>query len=339
MSAARPASIRNAVWRALLGSALLAICLAGCAGATAVSTPTAVPPAPTPLPAAAGRVTGKLVWNAQPAPGVEVRLCDAGRLRLCPRSDLTGRTDANGVFVLDDIPAGAYAAAVQAPPSADFFYLTSGAFIDPALYRVAAGMTLDLGIQPLYRLDLRIHPVTGDVSTGLRLAWDAYPGADYYEVSVAPAFGEPVLANARVASTTLEVAAALPDCAYSWWVEAFDEQNGKLAENGRPGAFDVAGGASCVIDGLAPDGLAGVAAEGARLSWAAHPAAVEYRVTLWSLTDQERPRVLDFAQATLPELVVQEALAPGAYAWVVIARDGAGRQVAGSQTARFAVGR
>jgi hypothetical protein len=271
---------------------------------------------------------------------VEVRLCDAARLHLCPRSGIAARTDAGGVFALNGVPVGAYAAAVQAPPTTDYFYLTSGAFIEPAVYRVAASATLDLGIQPLYRLDLQLDPAADAGPGGTSLRWEAYPEADYYEVSVAPAFGEPVLANARVTSTTLEVAAALPDCAYSWWVEAFDEQNGKLAENARPGAFEVAGGgASCVVGGLAPDGLSETPGKGARLTWTAHPAAVEYRVTLWSLTDQERPRALDFAQATLPELVVEEALAPGAYAWVVSARDGAGRQVGGSQTARFSVGR
>jgi hypothetical protein len=328
------------VQRALPGSAALAwlvISLAACSGAAPALTPT---PAPTPAPVPAGRVTGRLMWNGRPAAGVEVRLCDPAQLHRCPRGSLSGRSDADGVFALEDVPSGAYAAAVQAPPGADFFYLTAGAFIDPAIYRVEAGTTLDLGVQPLYRLDLRIHPAEGASPAGARLSWEAYPEADYYEVSLAPAFGDPVLANARVASATLEVAEALPDCAYAWWVEAFDDQNGKLAENGRPGAFEVAGGgASCVLGGLSPDGLAEVPAKGLRLTWAAHPAAVEYRVTLWSLTDQDQPRALDFAQATQPELAVEKALAPGAYAWVVTARDGAGRQVAGSETARFIIGR
>ena len=292
-------------------------------------------------------MNGRLRWNAQVAANVEVRLCVLDRLSACQDDALTTRTGADGAFSLSQVPPGEYSVAIQAPPSNDFFYLTAGAFVEPAQYTVEDGGMLDLGDQAIYRLDLEVDsPQHNSFITDANpvLTWQAYPGAEYYEVSLAPAYGDPILSNARVYSPSLAVETALLGCPYTWWVEAFDEQNGKLAENGRPSQFTVEGqSASCVIDGLAPADGARISGNPLALAWAPHPLAQSYRVTLWRENGQDdaadEELVLYLSPASRPTTPLAGPLSPGDYAWTVNAYSPEGAQIAGSEPAEFTVGR
>lgn len=319
---------------------------------TATPVPTATPAptqAPFSLPPATpdkgkANVEGHVVWNGKPAANISVRVCeDLSTLGGCKGRKYESKTNAQGDYRITGIEPGEYSFEAKAFDSVYWLFTTQGA-INARKFALSADKTEVLRPFTVYKLDLKVtnprHKASVKDARPL-LTWDKYPGADYYEIYLAPKQGEALLVDQRVyAKDGAEIAApsALQNCAYSMRVEAFNADKVKIAEHEESYVeFTVTNQATkCVVDLTAPRRDATVAGAGLKLAWEAHAQADEYRVVLYP-TDKPSDKVLDFVRAAESVLTLDKTLEPGKYTWWVQVIDKQGKRVAGSEPQFFTV--
>ena len=341
------------------GAVLACLLAAALASAQMPVTPPATGPAPTsaalaeaPLPVVllptlvpapeGGYVKGRVVWNGAPIKGVQVSLCNETSYALgCVGEAASVQSDADGQYLMADVPPGEYNLALRAPGSEQWIYITEGLGINPARYTVDKDQTLHVADQSLYQFDLQLlepAPDSSVTSDAPVLKWAQYPDADWYEIYLAPEKGDAVFARFQATSNELAVTEPLQNCGYYWQVEAISRQHGKLAESNRRGSFNVTGQpVSCVLELAAPANDAEIGGKEVELVWAAHPRATSYTLLLWNESSPEHELVLDRVAVGDTRYRVTDELEPGTYVWAVYAFDATGRQVAGSEVRRFSV--
>ncbi|MBW4485952.1 MAG: hypothetical protein KME14_25790 [Tildeniella torsiva UHER 1998/13D] len=195
-----------------------------------------------------GNVQGKVLYNSQPAVGIEVQLCEQFSQFVggCDGKIYEAKTDENGEYVITDVEPKVYQALLARVFDTDsYVFLTTGvAGVSSAEYDVAADKTLFADTTNLFKGDLKlVNPKAGaKVSAeGLELQWEAYPDAAYYKFNIYP---EEVTATAdyigeRVDGTSFVLDNPLQKGVYRWQVEAYNDQDQKLSESSSDIKFTV----------------------------------------------------------------------------------------------------
>ena len=199
--------------------------------------------------AGTGNVQGKVLYNSKPAENIEVTLCEKFNQFFggCDGQKYVARTDANGEYVVTNVPPKTYEALTARVFDTKFYvFATTGITgLASAKYDVVADKTLFVPPTNLFKSDLKtLNPKAGEKvsAENLELRWAAYPDAAYYKFSIYPedvSVTSPYI-NERVDATSFAIDKPLPKGTYRWQVEAYNEDKVKLAESDRDVKFTIA---------------------------------------------------------------------------------------------------
>ena len=288
-----------------------------------------------------GNVFGEIRWNGTGAVGLEVELCaDFSSFSGCGSQPVNGKTDENGRYLFKDVDPGVYALSVRVFDSDDWLYISSG-ILSSAEFEVEAGKTLTIGIQNIFKLDMRLlEPTNGSKVAGeeMLLDWDDYPEADYYKVSMYPDEGDAILIDKRVNESSLQVDLLPVNCGYRWSVEAFNSERIKIAETAEQFDFSVEGlNGSCLLLIEEPADGAEIRGDNIVLDWEDSPLAATYKILMWNDDDPDRTNVLDFEEVNESSYRFAQTLEPARYVWSVTAYDASGDKIGGTEIFDFTV--
>ncbi|MDQ6788808.1 MAG: fibronectin type III domain-containing protein [Acidobacteriota bacterium] len=197
-----------------------------------------------------GNVQGKVLYNDQPASGIEVRICENFSTLMgveCKGKTLTTKTGSDGVFVLADLEPKTYGGLTAKVFSTSYYVYPQEGIMTAQKFTVEADKTIFADDINLFKDDLKTtNPKAGAKADAknLELKWNAYPDAAYYKVSLFPdAGGLAPVSNERTDDPTYTVTENLPNGKYSLKVVAYNAKDHKLAENSDDIKFTVTGGA------------------------------------------------------------------------------------------------
>ena len=194
-----------------------------------------------------GNVQGKVMFNSKPVAGIEVTLCEEfSRFGSgCGGETFTAKTDESGEFVIANVPPKEYQALMAKVFDTDtYVFATQGYGISSATYKVEPDRTVFAQTTNLFKADLKVAtPKAGSSvsAAGLALAWDPYPDAAYYKLSLFPeaaAVTSPYISY-RVDSVAFTPTKPIEKGSYRLEVEAYNDQDVKLATNTNDLNFDV----------------------------------------------------------------------------------------------------
>lgn len=195
-----------------------------------------------------GNVQGKVLFNGKPVEGIEVKLCEKFNQFFggCSGKTYTAKTDADGDYVVTNIPPATYEGLMARVFDTDsYIFATTGiAGLASAKYEVAADKTLFVRPTNLFKSDLKVlNPKAGSKvsAAGLELKWQEYPDAAYYKLSLYPSDSSvtsPYIGQ-RVEATSFAADKPLPKGEYRIQLEAYNEDDQKLAESARDVKFTV----------------------------------------------------------------------------------------------------
>ncbi|MCL5429017.1 MAG: carboxypeptidase-like regulatory domain-containing protein [Chloroflexi bacterium] len=289
-----------------------------------------------PAPAAgAGNVVGRLLWNGQPVIDLPVKLCDEIEFfGGCQGQEYDTTTDSSGVFVFADIPPMTYGLTFHSLESDDWMYFTSG-ILDARDFEVTAGDVLNVGDQNIVKFDVQlVQPAEESQVSQARpvLEWQAYPEADYYEITLSSQRGYSIFLFDELQETSIASTEDLLNCNYGWYVKAYNDQGIQIAETEGIWHFDeVNQPYSCYVTGLSPADGATASAGNLTLTWDLHELAAYYKINMYG-ADDSSINPLDFVQADTNSYTVTQTIEPGTYSWVVYAYNEAGDFFAFSDT-------
>jgi len=210
-------------------SVLLALLVAGCAIATpepvAQPTPTPAPtvmaPEATEVSSAAGtQITGKVLYGGEPVPHARVELRTPGWQTKPGPAVASAEADAQGQFVLENIPAGDYTLIGIFPDGEE----DSGGW--PPV-TIATGETITELTVPLERGLQLLEPASGaQVEASSTLRWEGFLDAARYRVWVVDAGTTELAFDQVTPDTSLVVTPPLkPGRTYNWMVNALAEDD------------------------------------------------------------------------------------------------------------------
>jgi hypothetical protein len=195
-----------------------------------------------------GNVQGKVLYNGQPAAGIEVKLCEKFNQFFggCSGKTFTAKSDAAGEYVITNVEPMTYETLMVRVFDTDtYVFATTGiAGLSSAKYEVAADKTLFVRPSHLFKTDLKLtDPKAGSKvsAQGLVLKWQAYPDASYYKLSIYPeevSVTSPYIGE-RVEANSFSVDKPLPKGAYRWQVEAYNDSDEKIAESAKDVKFNI----------------------------------------------------------------------------------------------------
>ena len=269
-----------------------------------------------------GNVYGRVLWNGLPAAGVSVEICDdIDYFDGCTGEQYAATTGEDGMFLFADVTPMSYGLEYEALESDGWIYITSGV-LDAAEFEVRADEALFAGDFDAVKYNMELVSPAADSAVHEAqpsLAWQPYPEAAYYEVSLSPERGSSLFSSHELDGTSITADADLLNCSYSWYVKAYNAQGIQIAESDGSWYFDVGDQPyGCKVTGLSPADGAAVAGDSIILSWDVHDLAVYYNVSMY---DQSSTAVLDFVRADGPSYTITQAIAAGDYTWVVYAYD------------------
>lgn len=288
-----------------------------------------------------GNVYGEIRWNGAGAAGLAVALCaDFSSFSGCGSEPIEGKTDENGRYLFKDVDPGIYALSVRVFDSDDWLYISSG-ILSSAEFEVAAGETLVIGVQNIFKLDVKLlEPTNGSkvARDEVSLDWNDYPEADYYKVSMYPDEGDAILIEKRVNESSLRVDLLPVNCGYRWSVEAFNSNRIKIAETAEQFDFVVDSlNGSCQLAIQEPADGAEIRGADVVLDWEDSPLAATYKILMWNDDDPNRVNVLDFEEVNESSYRFTFTLEPARYVWSVTAYDASGDKIGGTEIYDFTV--
>ena len=113
-----------------------------------------------------GNVQGKVLYNGQPVPDIDVKLCEKFNQYFggCSGKTYTAKTDAEGDYVITNIPPATYEGLMARVFNTDsYIFATTGiAGLSSAKYEVASDKTLFVRPTHLFKSDLKVlNPKAG----------------------------------------------------------------------------------------------------------------------------------------------------------------------------------
>lgn len=196
-----------------------------------------------------GNVQGKALFNEQPAVGVEVKLCQKFNRFMggCSGESFTTKTDDAGEYLIKNVPPGVYEGLTVRVFNTPYYVFATSGYVSAAKYNIEADKTYFAPDTNLFKNDLKlVSPKTNAKlpPENLEVKWDAYPDAAYYKLSVyadTATGAEPPYdyIGRRVEELSIVMDKPLKPGSYSVKVEAYNESDHKLAQNGTDVKFSV----------------------------------------------------------------------------------------------------
>jgi len=183
-------------------------------------------------------VQGKVLFNGEAASGVEVKLCQKFNRFMgnCSGDTFKTKTDASGEYLIANVTAGIYEGLLVKVFETNSFVFATGRFgITSAKYKIDADATYFAPSTDLFKSDLKLtDPKSGSTVAGtdLKIKWQAYPGAAYYELTLTPSEydADSSFSGHRVDGTEFTVPKALKAGKYSLTISSFNANDVKLSE-------------------------------------------------------------------------------------------------------------
>lgn len=174
--------------------------------------------------ARAGRITGHIWWGGAPAAGALVNLRQRA-VSEDPASTVQQVTaDANGTYVLENVPAGEYILVGQWPDDGENPARRSPVNLE------AGVMVSDVNVYLERPLRLLEPASSAETTTQPHLAWEPFPAAVQYRVWVIDAGTTALLFNPTLADVEATIAPPLePGHTYTLEVQALDANDAILA--------------------------------------------------------------------------------------------------------------
>ncbi|HEX8118515.1 MAG TPA: carboxypeptidase-like regulatory domain-containing protein [Pyrinomonadaceae bacterium] len=186
-----------------------------------------------------GNVQGKVLYNGKPVPNIDVKLCEKFNRFFggCSGKTYAAKSDADGDYVIANVPPMSYEGlTVRVFDTDGYVFATTGiGGLSTPKYDVTADKTLFVRTTNLFKSDLKVlNPKAGSKvsAQGLELKWQEYPEAAYYKLSLypsTPTVTSPYIGQ-RVEAATFALDKPLPKGEYRIEVEAFNDNDQKLAE-------------------------------------------------------------------------------------------------------------
>lgn len=183
-------------------------------------------------------VQGKVLFNGEPVPGVEVKLCGdfnnfSGK---CGGETFKTKTDDAGEYLIANVSPGVYGGLLVRVFNTDsYVFATKGIGIMSAKYKFDADSTYFAPVTNLFKADLKLLEPKANASlagTGVKIKWDAYPNAAYYRLSVNPEVydSDSSIGAERVEGAEYTVNKILKPGKYYVTLVAFNSADTKLSE-------------------------------------------------------------------------------------------------------------
>ncbi len=205
---------------------------------------------------AAGKanVQGKVLYNGKPAAAIEVKLCETFNQYFggCGGQTFTSKTDANGEYLIKDVPPGVYEGLTAKVFATPYYVFATSGFVGSAKYKIEADRTFFAPDTNLFKSDLRLlNPKAGSKigAPNIEIKWESYPEAAYYKFSInADASSEAKTdydyISKRVEGTSYVLDKPLSPGTYTCTVTAYNSNEIKLAESASDIKFTVTSGAA-----------------------------------------------------------------------------------------------
>lgn len=202
---------------------------------------------------AAGKanVQGKVLFNEKPAADIEVKLCEkfSRFLNGCGGATFTARTDANGEYLIKDVPPGIYEGLTAKVFNTPYYVFATSGIVGSAKYKLEEDATFFAPDTSLFKSDLKLLNPKAGAKVGadnIEVKWDAYPDAAYYKFSIhadssTEAKTEYDYINKRVDGTSFVLEKPLALGSYRAQVTAYNSNDVKLAESSSDIKFTVVG--------------------------------------------------------------------------------------------------
>ena len=194
-------------------------------------------------------VQGKVLYNEKPVEGIEVKLCETFSQFVggCGGEMFTTRTDANGEYLIKDVPPGTYEGLTAKVFDTPYYVFATSGFVGAAKYQIDADETFFAPDTHLFKNDLKlVSPKAGAKISpeNIEVKWDSYPDAAYYKFSVhadssTEAKTDYDYINKRVDGTSFVLDKSLSPGTYSIIVTAYNSNERKLADSSRDIKFSV----------------------------------------------------------------------------------------------------
>lgn len=200
---------------------------------------------------AAGKanVQGKVYFNQKPVADIEVKLCEKFSRFIggCSGETFTTKTDANGEYLIKNVPAGIYEGLTARVFNTPYYVFATSGIVGSAKYKLEEGQTFFAPDTNLFKSDLKlITPRAGAKVNGsnIEVKWDAYPDAAYYKFSIhadssTEAKTEYDYINKRVDGTSYVLEKPLSPGSYTCQVQAYNGNDVKLSESADDIKFTV----------------------------------------------------------------------------------------------------
>lgn len=192
---------------------------------------------------AAGKsnVQGRVLFNSQPAPDIDVKLCEKFNQFLggCQGQTYTAKTDANGEYLIENVPPGIYEGLIAKVFDTPYFVFATSGFIGSAKYELEADQTFFAPDSNLFKSDLKlVSPRAGAkiAPQNIEVKWESYPDAAYYKFSINADSGSGAetnydYINKRIDGTSYVLDAPLKPGNYRISINAYNSGDVKLAES------------------------------------------------------------------------------------------------------------
>jgi hypothetical protein len=197
-------------------------------------------------------VQGKVLYNGQPADGIDVKLCKTFNQYFggCSGDTYTAKTDANGEYLIKNVPPGVYEGLMAKVFKTGYYVFATSGIVASAKYRIDADKTFFAPETNLFKNDLRLsNPKAGSrIPAGnIEVKWEPYQDASYYKLSVyadssTGAESDLDYVNKRVDDTSFVLDRPLKSGTYTISVSAYNADDVKLSQSPDDSKFTVTGG-------------------------------------------------------------------------------------------------
>lgn len=196
-------------------------------------------------------VQGKVLFNGQPAPNIEVKLCEKFNQYLggCGGQTFAAKTDANGEYLIKNVPPGIYEGLIAKVFDTPYYVFATSGFVGSAKYQIEADQTFFAPNSNLFKGDLKLSsPKAGAkvAADNIEVKWESYPDAAYYKFSIyadssTGAETNYDYINRRIDGTSDSLDKPLKPGTYRVVVNAYNSNDIKIAESPDDIKFTVTG--------------------------------------------------------------------------------------------------
>jgi hypothetical protein len=197
-------------------------------------------------------VQGKVFFNSQPAASIRVKLCEKFNQYFggCGGKTYTAQTDADGVYLIKDVPPGTYEGLIAYVFNTNYYVFATSGYVNAAKYNVESDKTFFAPDTNLFKSDLKLlSPKAGSKvgADNIEVKWADYPDATYYKLSIYADTGTGAqpdydYINKRVEGTSFTLDKPLTPGTYTCQVSAYNSNDTKIAEGPDDVKFTVTGG-------------------------------------------------------------------------------------------------